>query len=310
MSRALLFAGQGSQYVGMAKELMEKYHVAAELGSRANTLLGVNLTDMMINGPADVLTETRNTQPALFLHEAMILAVTNIHTTAQYVAGHSLGEFSALHAAGVLSFDDAVRLVRMRGELMYEAGLKLPGTMAAVVGLDDDVVESLCAELNTGDDHVIVAANYNAPGQVVISGSRDHVRASLEAFKQRGAKIVKELNVSGAFHSPLLGQASLPFADALDATTFRDAAMPVIVNTLGSPLTKGDDLREAAKAQLTSAVRWTQSMLAMKGEGVTEYVEIGPGKVLQGLAKRSVDGDLRGLDTAQDCADYLTLQQG
>jgi len=309
MSIALLFAGQGSQYVGMAKDLTERYPAAKELADRANEILGFDLTAMMFDGPSETLTETRNTQPALFLHEAMVLTITGIASEASAVAGHSLGEFSALHAAGVLSFEDALRLVRMRGELMFNAGLEIPGTMAAVVGLDDAAVEALCGELNEGTDKVIVPANFNAPGQVVVSGSRDHVRQVLDTFKERGAKLVKELNVSGAFHSPLLQSASEPFAEALENTTFNNATIPVFVNTLASPLQEAGALRAAAKAQLTSPVRWTQSMQAMQSAGMTTFIEIGPGKVLQGLAKRIVQGEIRGLDSAQDCVDHIASRE-
>ena len=200
---AIMFSGQGSQYVGMTKDLCESYPEALALGKQANDLLGFDLLELMHQGPVEGLTETRNTQPALFLHEAMILAITGIHTSAQAAAGHSLGEYSALYAARVLSFEDALRLVRLRGELMFAAGEQTPGTMAAVVGMSDEDVESVCSELNKGGTQTVVPANYNANGQVVISGSRDYLREILPMIKERGAKIVKELQVSGAFPQPL-----------------------------------------------------------------------------------------------------------
>lgn len=311
MKTALMFAGQGSQYVGMAKDLYEAHPDVRAMLDAADQQLGFALSSLMFDGPVELLTETRNTQPALFAHEAALLAVTGIAATADCVAGHSLGEYSALHSAGVLSFEDALRLVRLRGELMFAAGQTLPGTMAAVVGLEDDVVRSICDELQGGADKVIVAANFNAPGQVVISGSAEHVRACMPVFKERGAKMVKELQVSGAFHSPLLETARLPLAEALAATTFTDARIDVYVNVSAQPLRSGADLREAAIAQLTSAVLWTQTMQNMASNGVTRFVEIGPGKVLQGLVKRTVsDVQIDGIDTIADVERYLQTSSG
>ncbi len=309
MSTALVFAGQGSQYVGMTKDLVAAYPAANDLGRRANDLLGFDVLSLMAEGPAERLTETRYTQPALFVHEAMILQITGAHHQATAVAGHSLGEYSALYAAGVLTFEDALRLVALRGTLMFEAGEQTPGTMAAVVGLSDADVEHLCASLNHGGDQTIIPANYNAPGQVVISGSRDHVRASLSAFKNGGAKIVKELQVSGAFHSPILTSAQEPFATALQATAFSDARIPVYVNVSATPLSSADQLRTAASEQLTSAVRWTQTLERMAQDGITRIIEVGPGKVLQGLVKRTVtDVETDGLDTAADCERFQSTQ--
>lgn len=311
MRTALIFAGQGSQYVGMAKDLYQQYDSARTLLDAADQQLQFGLTNLMFEGPSETLTETRNTQPALFAHEAAVLKVTGIADTVDCVAGHSLGEYSALYAAGVLSFEDALRLVRLRGELMFAAGQTLPGTMAAVVGLDDDVVRAICAELNQGPDNVIVAANFNAPGQVVVSGSADHVRAVMPAFKERGAKMVKELQVSGAFHSPLLESAKDALAAALTATHFADAAVDVYVNVTASPLRSGAELRSAAIQQLTSAVLWTQTMQAMAADGVQRFVEIGPGKVLQGLVKRTInDVTIEGIDTATDVERYLQSSTG
>ena len=302
MKTAIMFSGQGSQYVGMTKDLCEAYPAARDLADRANDLLGFDLLQVMHEGPADLLTETRNTQPALFLHEAMILEVTHVQGEASAAAGHSLGEYSALFAAGVISFEDALRLVRLRGELMFAAGEEIPGTMAAVVGMSDADVEAVCADLNHGGERTVVPANFNSNGQVVISGSREYVREILPHFKERGAKIVKELQVSGAFHSPLLASAAEPFREALANTSFNDARIPVYVNVSAEPLTAADALRTAAAAQLTAPVRWTQTLDRMSADGLERFVEVGPGKVLQGLAKRTIaSATLDGIDTAGDC---------
>ena len=300
--KALMFAGQGSQSVGMAKDLYENFADARSLADKANDLLGFSITDLMFEGPVETLTETRNTQPALFLHEAMVLAVTGVAEQADGAAGHSLGEFSAYYAAGSISFEDGLKLVRLRGELMFNAGTDIPGTMVAVIGLSNEEVESICQELSSEPDKIVVPANFNAPGQVVISGSRDHVRAIMATFKERGAKLVKELNVSGAFHSPLLNSASQPFSEALDAVSFKDATIPVYVNVSAEPVQEASELKAAAKQQLTAPVRWTQIMEKMQADGFDDYVEVGPGKVLQGLAKRVVQGELTGLATVADCS--------
>lgn len=310
MSSAILFSGQGSQYVGMCADLIEHYDVVRELVEVANNIVGYDLRSIMLNGPAETLTETRYTQPALFVHEAALLRVSGVREAATAVAGHSLGEYTALYAAGVLTFEDALRLVALRGKLMFEAGLTVPGTMAAVVGLDDDAVEAVCAELNGKDGNVLVAANFNSPGQVVISGSADYVRSSMPIFKERGAKIVKELQVSGAFHSPLLQVAAEPLAEALSSTEFHDAELDVYTNVTATAERRGHELRTQAAAQLTSPVRWTQTMRAMHTAGITSFLEVGPGKVLQGLVKRTIDGaTIDGIDTAADVA-RIVAQRG
>lgn len=300
MRPALLFSGQGSQYVGMGRDLLS-IPASAELFERADTLLEFPLTLTMFDGPEDVLKETRYTQPALFVHEAALLEATELHNDADAVAGHSLGEYTALYAAGVLSFSEALSLVRLRGTLMYDVGVHTPGTMAAIVGLTDEQVIELCASLNDGDTKVLVPANFNSPGQIVISGSADHLRAVLPQFKAAGAKIVKELAVSGAFHSPLLQGAAAALSAALDAATFSDARCDVYVNVTGEALRDGNALREAAKQQLTSPVQWTKTLHAMKANGITEYIEVGPGSVLQGLVKRTLsDVAIHGVDKISD----------
>ncbi|MDZ4746607.1 MAG: ACP S-malonyltransferase [bacterium] len=301
MTKALLFSGQGSQYVGMGRDVCEQLPAVEELFERADMQLGYSITGIMFDGPEDTLKETRNTQPALFVHEAALLEATGLHKNADALAGHSLGEYTALYAAGVLSFADALALVRLRGTLMYDEGLRIPGTMAAVVGLTDEQVVELCSTLNEGGEKIIVPANFNSPGQIVISGSAEYLRASLPQFKAAGAKIVKELAVSGAFHSPLLQGASVALSEALDNTPFNNARCDVYVNVSGEPMRDGSALREAAKKQLTSPVQWTQTLLAMKADGLTEFIEVGPGSVLQGLVKRTLtDVVMQGVDKIAD----------
>jgi [acyl-carrier-protein] S-malonyltransferase len=304
MSKALLFSGQGSQYVGMTKDLVDAFDAARAMAAQANEILGYDLHAVMVNGPDDELRKTKFTQPALFLHEAMLLALTSRDGVAA-VAGHSLGEYSALHAAGVLTFEDALTLVQLRAQLMWDAGNAIPGTMAAVVGLDDDAVRAVCQELNGQDGNVIVPANFNSPGQVVISGSAEYVRACMPVFKERGAKMVKELQVSGAFHSPLLADAEQGLAEKIKATTFSAPTVPVYVNVSGKPIRDAEELKDCAIRQLTSPVLWTSTMNTMWADGITTYCEMGPGKVLQGLVKRTLaDAVIDGVDTAADVARY------
>lgn len=302
MSTAALFSGQGSQYVGMTKDLVDTYDTARQLAQHANDILGYDLLSIMTSGPEDELRKTKHTQPALFVHEAMLIALTDMsHVTA--VAGHSLGEYSALHAAGVLTFADALRLVQTRARLMFEAGETTAGTMAAVVGLDDDAVRMICSELNGTDGNVLVPANFNSPGQVVISGSAEFVRACMPIFKERGAKMVKELQVSGAFHSPLMAEAEQGLAEMIRDTPFEQPRIPVYVNVSGLAVRHADELRECAIRQLTSPVLWTATMNAMWSYGIGSFCEIGPGKVLQGLVKRTLsEATTDGIDTAADVA--------
>jgi [acyl-carrier-protein] S-malonyltransferase len=305
MKTALLFAGQGSQYVGMMRPVFEQFSTAAALISRADELLGFSISSICFDGPADTLKETRYTQPALFVHEAAILAALDGRLPFDAAAGHSLGEYSALYAAGVLSFDDALRLVALRGKLMFAAGESEPGAMAAVIGLADEKVLEICAEL-TGNEGVVVAANFNSPGQIVISGTASLVRNNLHIFKQAGARMVTELPVSGAFHSPLMAPAQRELAEALRHTPFSDANVDVLVNVTAQPEHNGNALRERLIEQLVSPVLWTQTMLALQQHGIAKVVEIGPGKVLQGLAKRTLQGvEIKGVDTADDVAAIL-----
>jgi len=298
---ALIFSGQGSQYVSMAKDLAEAFDAAKGLISRADEVLGYALSDIMYAGPEEILRQTRYTQPALFVHEAVLLEVTSVRSSMSAVAGHSLGEYSALYAAGVVTFDDALQLVQLRASLMFEAGDRIPGTMAAVVGLDDDVVRKICSELNGVDGNVLVTANFNSPGQVVISGSADYLRRCMPLFKDRGAKLVKELQVSGAFHSPLMAEAEAGLAERISSTEFSNPSVPVYVNVTGKAVTEANQLKDAALRQLTSPVLWTDTMHTLFAAGVTQFREVGPGKVLQGLVKRTLlDVRADGIDTVSD----------
>lgn len=295
MSRALLFSGQGSQYVGMAKDLYAESEAARSLIQQADEKLGFAISDICFHGPEDSLRQTRYTQPALFVHEMAIMAELGGRLSFNAVAGHSLGEYSALCAAGVLSFTDALTLVALRGALMFTAGEKQPGAMAAIIGLSDEKVEELCASMSGG---TIVPANYNSPGQLVISGDAEYLRAQLPAFKEAGARMVTELPVSGAFHSPLMQPAKEELASAIHQTQFQDATVDVYCNVSGSIERNAEALKANLIAQLVSPVRWTQTLLKMKEQGITEYVEIGPKNVLQGLVKRTLsEVVIKGFDT-------------
>jgi [acyl-carrier-protein] S-malonyltransferase len=282
----LLFPGQGSQAVGMGKDLAERFPEAREVFERADDALGVSLTRLMWEGPAEELTLTRNTQPALLAHSAAVWAVLEGQgLDVVCAAGHSLGEFSAYHAAGSLSFADAVRTVRRRGELMFESGQARPGTMAAVLGLDDEIVDGVCREASA-EGSVVIAANFNSPGQVVISGDVDAVERVSPMLISAGAKKVAPLTVSGAFHSPLMAVAEPGLASQLDGVYFAAPAFPVISNVTAGPVTDASDACVLLVQQLTSAVRWTQCVRTMLGLGVTQFLEVGTGKVLTGMLKR------------------------
>lgn len=298
MSIAYIFPGQGSQYVGMGKDLYEKYPEVKKLYDEADALLGVPLSKICFEGPEEELKQTKNTQPAIFLHSVALWQLLK-PSDAAMVAGHSLGEYSALVAAGALSFSDALKLVRLRGELMQKAGEENPGTMAAVVGLDAKTVgEVTCAAYETG---AVQAANFNSPGQIVISGTVTGVRKAMELAKERGAKLVKELVVSGAFHSPLMQSAKDKLKTALDAVTIHDASVPVYANVTAAPVQKADEIRSLLLEQVTSPVRWEESVVNMAAAGAAKFVEIGPGKVLQGLVKRTVAAaELAGVDKASE----------
>ncbi|HUI63412.1 MAG TPA: ACP S-malonyltransferase [Bacteroidota bacterium] len=294
---AFVFPGQGSQFVGMGLSLSEAHPGSREIFERADRILGVKLSELCFRGPEEALRQTKNTQPAIFCHSIALLGA--ISGQPAMVAGHSLGEYSALVAAGALPFEDALRLVRRRGELMQEAGQELPGTMAAVVGLAPEIVEELCREASA--QGAVQCANFNSPGQIVISGSVPGVRAAMELAKTRGAKLVKELVVSGAFHSSLMERARDGLKSGLEAAPICDARIPIYANVTGEPATRAAEIRELLFRQLTSPVRWEQSVRNMVRDGATRFTEVGPGKVLQGLIKRTDPKvALSGIDTWDD----------
>ncbi len=279
---AFVFPGQGSQYVGMAKEFLSRPQ-SAELFAAADRTLGFPLSTVCFEGPEEELRQTRNTQPAIFLHSVAVARALALRP--DMVAGHSLGEYSALVCAGSMKFEDALRLVRLRGELMQKAGEERHGTMAAIVGLPEDAVERICRAAESAG--IVQPANFNSPGQVVISGSTEGVRKAMELARGEGAKLVKELVVSGAFHSPLMESAREGLKRALDATEISDAAIPVYANVTAEPVTRSGEIRDLLFRQLTSPVRWEQTVKNMVRDGATRFLEVGPGKVLQGLIKRT-----------------------
>jgi [acyl-carrier-protein] S-malonyltransferase len=296
--RAFVFPGQGSQYVGMMRDLYDNDKLAYELVTKADELLGFSLSSICFTGPEDELRQTRNTQPAIFLH-SVVMARLMEHMKPDMVAGHSLGEYSALVAAGAMTFEDALKLVRLRGDLMQKAGEEQKGTMAAVVGLSPGVVEEVCCA--AADAGVVQPANFNSPGQIVISGSVDGVKKAMAMCKERGAKLVKELVVSGAFHSPLMESARERLRQTLNATPVVDAKIPVYANVTAEPVTRSSEIRELLYRQITSPVRWEQTVSNMIRDGADSFIEVGPGKVLQGLIKRTVPGvTVAGFDTLSD----------
>jgi [acyl-carrier-protein] S-malonyltransferase len=297
---AYLFPGQGSQYVGMGKDLCEADPRVRDIFRRADEVLGFGLSRICFEGPAEELTQTKNTQPAIFLHSVALSAVLSGTTgRAVAVAGHSLGEYSALVHAGSLGFEEGLKLVRLRGELMQRAGEEQPGTMAAVVGQDRAQVEEVCREAASAG--VVQCANFNSPGQIVISGSVAGVRKAMEIAKSKGARLVKELTVSGAFHSPLMESARAGLENALKMAEIRDASIPVYANVTAGPEQIAGKIRTLLGAQLTSPVLWESTVTNMIARGVRRFVEIGPGKVLQGLVKRTDPSvEVAGIDTAAD----------
>jgi [acyl-carrier-protein] S-malonyltransferase len=280
----------------MGKDLFSEFPAAKEVFQQADATLGLPLSKICFEGPEEELKKTKNTQPAIFLHSFAVWKILNPKDAAM-VAGHSLGEYSALVAAGALAFEDALKLVRLRGELMQKAGEENPGTMAVVVGLDANVVGEVCC--TAWKEGVVQAANFNSPGQIVISGSVSGVRKGMEIAKERGAKFVKELVVSGAFHSPLMQSAKDELKVALDEVEIHDAKIPVYANVTAKPVQKASEIRALLFEQVTSPVRWHETVVNMAADGATSFIEIGPGKVLQGLVKRIVpDVTVSGVDTA------------
>ena len=285
--RAYVFPGQGSQFPGMGKELFESNPRAKDMFLRANEILGFDITEIMFSGSAEDLRATAVTQPAVFLH-SVITAACMDGFRPEMTAGHSLGEFSALVAAGALEFEDALRLVAIRADAMQKACEAAPGTMAAVLGMEDSQVESICATIT---DTVVVPANYNSPGQIVISGTLEGVAKASEKLQEAGAKRVLPLKVGGAFHSPLMEPARVELAEAINETKFEFGICPIYQNVTGQSVTDPEIIKKNLIAQLTSPVCWTQTMLNMIANGLNSVVEVGPGTVLQGLFKK-VDRNL------------------
>lgn len=284
MAKAYVFPGQGAQFVGMGKDLYESNAKAKELFDKANEILGYRITDIMFEGTDEDLKQTKVTQPAVFLH-SVITALCMDNYKPDMVAGHSLGEFSALTAAGALSFEDGLRLVYARAMAMQKACEAAPSTMAAIIGMPDETIEKVCAEVSK-EGCVVVPANYNSPGQVVISGNVEAVKEACAKLKEAGAKRALPLAVGGAFHSPLMEMARVELAAAIEKSPVEAPICPVYQNVDAKPHTDPEEIKENLLKQLTSPVRWTQSVKNMIADGMTEFVECGPGQVLTGLIGR------------------------
>lgn len=281
--KAYVFPGQGAQFVGMGKDLYEQSALAKEYFEKANEILGYSITDLMFDGTPEDLKQTKVTQPAVFLHSVISALVLGEDFKPDMVAGHSLGEFSALVAAGALTFEDGLKLVYARAMSMQKACESEPSTMAAVLGLKDEDVEEVCESIK---DAIVVPANYNCPGQLVISGSIEGVDKACELLKEKGAKRALKLPVGGAFHSPLMQPASEELQAAINTTNFKTPVCPVYQNVNAYPQTNPDDIKQNLIAQLTAPVRWTQTVKNMITDGAVEFIELGPGDVLKGLVKK------------------------
>ena len=292
MKTAYVFPGQGAQFVGMGKDLYDNNPEAREMFEKANEVLGFRITDLMFNGTEEDLKQTKVTQPAIFLHSVILAKSLGDGFKPDMVAGHSLGEFSALVAAGAMSFEDGLRLVATRAMAMQKACEATPSTMAAVLALPDEKVEELCAEV----DDIVAPANYNCPGQVVISGTNAGIDAACEKMLAAGARRALKLKVGGAFHSPLMAPAKEELTRAIDATEFKTPVCPVYQNVDGKPHTNPEEIKANLIEQLTAPVRWTQDVQAMIADGATDFVELGPGKVLQGLVSK-IDRKMNVSDT-------------
>ncbi len=297
---AFVFPGQASQYVGMGKDLYENSLTARKFFEEAGSILGFPLSKFCFEGPEEELKRTKVQQPAIFVHSVILTRLLQ-NIEPDMAAGHSLGEYSALVCAGALSFEDGLRLVQLRGELMQKACEENPGTMAAIVGLEANVVEELCNEASHAG--IVRAANFNSPGQIIVSGSLAGVREVMGLAKGRGAKLVKELAVNGAFHSPLMQSVREGLHTALAEVGFKNARFPVYANVTARTIKRPDEIRELLYHQVTSPVRWEESVLNMIRDGATRLVEVGPGKVLQGLIRR-IDSSVEvvGVDKFEDMA--------
>ena len=280
--KAYVFPGQGAQFPGMGKDLYEASNDAKEMFEEANEILGFSITDIMFGEDAEALKQTKVTQPAIFLHSVILAKVLGDNFNPEMVAGHSLGEFSALVSVGYLSFEDGLILVSKRALAMQKACEQNPSTMAAVLGLENDVVENICSEI----DEVVVPANYNCPGQLVISGSNEGIDIACEKLTEVGARRALKLPVGGAFHSPLMEPARAELESVIDSTNFNKGICPIYQNVTASAITNPDEIKENLKKQLTASVMWTQTMQQMITDGLSSVTEVGPGKVLQGLFKK------------------------
>jgi [acyl-carrier-protein] S-malonyltransferase len=280
--KAYVFPGQGAQFIGMGKDLYDKSEIAKQMFERADSILGFSITDLMFNGTDEDLKQTKVTQPAIFLHSTILAAVLGNSFKPDMVAGHSLGEFSALVANKTLSFEDGLLLVSKRALAMQKACEQTPSTMAAILGLDDKIVEEVCASVK----EIVVPANYNSTGQIVISGSNEGIDKAIELLKEKGAKRALKLSVGGAFHSPLMEPARRELENAITNTRFSKPVCPVYQNVNANPSTNPEVIKSNLVLQLTSPVRWTQSVLNMISGGATAFIEVGPGNVLQGLVKK------------------------